>query len=236
MGVLQGRGNVDTGGERPDVRQALVRVDDVAELLPERVFVLVTPPAADRSSEVELRRTGRNELVAVAYSTIDALVGACGSGQPWAQLTRARLIEICRALRVVAVVLDAVVDPAPRYPELDSRSEAPLEVLTPAHTLDGYLYIPSRPVREGMHQMQVELQLDRKRRPVMLAFTCPDTLAAGCGPYQPWVKIHVDDVPAAAEEAGAQGVVLNPVLAEQSRHAAPVRDWDERAVIGGDER
>lgn len=170
----------------------------------------------------------------VAYSSIAALVDACGSGQPWAQMRRDRLVQVCDELGLDAVVLDAVVDPAPRYPEVDGREQAPVQPLEPAEEHEGYVYIPSRPVRAGQYAPQVELQPDQQGKPVMLAYTSPEELVAGCGPYQPWIAIHVDDVAEAMTEAGAHRVLLNPVLAEQSRHTGPVREWG-KTVIGGEQ-
>ncbi|WP_051166080.1 SAV_915 family protein [Amycolatopsis orientalis] len=217
-----------------NVVQALVRLDDVRERLPDLVFVLVTLGTGEQPGELEVRRTTRNEFAVAAYSSLDRLVEACGSGQPWARVTRDRLLEVCRELGIGVVVFDAVLDLVPRYPEVDSREQPPLEPAEPLAEPDGRLYVPSRPVRAGRQMVELELQPVRNGRPVLLAYTSPELLAAGCGPYQPWVAVESADLEAVADEAGAHGVLLNPVLAEESRHAAPVRDWTSRAEIGGE--
>jgi mRNA-degrading endonuclease toxin of MazEF toxin-antitoxin module len=216
---------VGAGVDAADARRALVRLDDVADRLPELLFVLMTPREQGRPGGVEVRQTTRQEWAVVAYSSVDKLVSACGSGQPWAQVMRDRLEEICAELDIGVVVFDAVVDVAPRYQAIDSREQPPLEPLEPLDEHDGYLYVPSRPVREGQYTVELELQPDRTGYPVMLAYTSPELLAACCGDFQPWVSIHVDDLPGVIEESGAQGVLFNPVLAEESRHAGPVHDW-----------
>ena len=228
----------ETSGEDVDkspaasARAAFVRIDDAEERLPELVFVLVTPAEHGQPGGVEVRRTARHELAVVAYSSIQLLVGACGSGQPWVQLTRGRLLEACHALDVGIVVLDAVVDMTPRYPDMDSRDQPPLEPLEPLEEHDGVVYVPSRPVQAGQYTVELELQPDRRGRPVLLAYTTPELLRAGCGEHQPWVAIQVDDLPEVIEESGAHGVLFNPVLAEESRHTAPVQDWTRRSAIG----
>jgi hypothetical protein len=81
---------------------------------------------------------------------------------------RGRLIEFCDELRVCLVVLDAVLDLVPRYPEVDSREQPPLDTLEPLDEHDGLLYIPSRPVREGQYVVELELQPDKAGRPIMM--------------------------------------------------------------------
>ncbi|WP_406629874.1 SAV_915 family protein [Amycolatopsis sp. WGS_07] len=217
-----------------NVVQALVRLDDVRVRLPDLVFVLVTLGTEGQPGGLEVRRTARNEFAVTAYSSIDRLVDACGSGQPWAQVTRDRLAEVCQELGIGIVVFDAVLDRLPRYPEVDSRDQPPLEPAEPLDEPDGCFYVPSRPVRAGQRVVELELQPVRDGRPVLLAYTSPELLAAGCGPHQPWVAVNGDDLEAVANEAGARGVLLNPVLAEESRHAAPVQDWASRSAIGGE--
>ncbi|MGV9297726.1 SseB family protein [Amycolatopsis sp. NPDC003676] len=217
-----------------NVVQALVRLDDVPERLPDLVFVLVAPGTEDQPGELEVRRTERHEFAIAAYSSLDRLVDACGSGQPWTQVARDRLLEVCGELGIGIVVFDAVLDLAPRYPEVDSRDQPPLEPGEPLAEPDGRFYVPSRPVRAGQQTVELELQPIRNGRPVLLAYTSAELLAAGCGPYQPWVAVNGDDLEAVADEAGAHGVLLNPVLAEESRHTAPVREWASRPVIGGE--
>lgn len=217
-----------------NVVQALVRLDDIPERLPDLVFVLFTQSEGGQPGRIEIRRTMRKELAFVAYSSIDRLVDACGSGQPWAQLTRYRLIEVCCELGIGVVVFDAVLDLTPRYPEADSRDQPPMEPAEPLDEQDGFLYLPSRPVRTGQNVVELELQPVRGGRPVLFAYTSPESLAAGCGPYQPWVAIEAGDLEYVVHESGAHGVLLNPVLAEESRHSAPVRNWTARSAIGGE--
>ncbi|WP_406636870.1 SAV_915 family protein [Amycolatopsis sp. WGS_07] len=220
--------------EQSDVVHALVRLDDVPERLPDLVFVLVTSEDDGRPGGLEVRRTVRSEFAVAVYSSVDRLADACGSGQPWAPVARDRLVEVCRELSIGIVVFDAVLDRLPRYPEVDSRDQPPLEPLEPLAEPVGRVYVPSRPVRAGQRVVELELQPVRDGRPVLLAYTSPELLAAGCGPHQPWVAVNGDDLEAVANEAGAHGVLLNPVLAEESRHAAPVQDWASRSAIGGE--
>ncbi|ATY17009.1 hypothetical protein CU254_41200 (plasmid) [Amycolatopsis sp. AA4] len=218
-----------------DARRALVRVDDLPERLPERVFVLAVPPEGDRPAGVELRRTARNEVAVVAYSSIQLLAAACGSGQPWIQVPRERLAGFCAEAGVGVVVLDAVVDPVPRYPDApEGREQPPLDLVDPVGEQGGCLYVPSRPVRAGQRVVELELQPDAAGRLLLLAYTSPALLAAGCGGFQPWAAVRADAIAGVAVQAGARGVLLNPVLDESARHAGPVRDWNSRSAAGED--
>ncbi|WP_329067769.1 SAV_915 family protein [Amycolatopsis sp. NBC_01480] len=221
-----------TGGEAAGARHALVRLDDAPERLPDLLFVLVTPPEGGQPGGVEVRRTIRQDKAVTVYSAIDLLVGACGAGQPWEQITRDQLIAFCEELKVSTIILDAVLDVVPRYPEVDSRDQPPLEELEPLEEHDSYLYVPSRPVREGQYVVELELQPDPRGRPILLAYTSSELLVHGCGEHQPWVAIHTDDIADVAEESGAYGVLLNPVLADESRHAGPVHNWNSRSIGG----
>ncbi|WP_344869513.1 SAV_915 family protein [Amycolatopsis ultiminotia] len=222
------------GSDVSAARQALVRLDDVPGRLPDLVFVLVTAGEGGRPGGLEVRQTARNELAIAAYSSIQLLVDACGSGQPWVQVARDRLVEVCQELGIGVVAFDAVLDPVPRYPDVDSRDQPPLEPVEPLDEPDGRVYVPSRPVRTGQYVVELELQPVRNGRPVLLAYTSPQLLAAGCGPYQPWVAIDTGDLQHVVHESGGHGVLLNPVLAEEFRHTAPVHNWTSRSAIGGE--
>ncbi|MCU1685412.1 MAG: hypothetical protein JWQ81_6151 [Amycolatopsis sp.] len=224
-----------TGGDAAGARHALVRLDDAPDRLPELLFVLVTPPEGGQPGGVEVRRTARQDKAVIAYSRIDLLVGACGAGQPWVQVTRDQLIAFCEELKVGTITLDAVVDVTPRYPEVDSRELPPLEPMEPLEEHDDLLYVPSRPVKEGQYGVELELQPDTGGRPLLMAYTSAQLLAAGCGEFQPWVAIRVDDIEEIVDESGARGVLINPVLAEESRHAGPVHDWNRRSLTGGNQ-
>ncbi|QWF83785.1 hypothetical protein HUW46_07228 [Amycolatopsis sp. CA-230715] len=147
-------------------------------------------------------------------------------------MRRDQLEDLCTETGIAAIAVDVVLDAQPRYPDIDSREQPPLEPIEQLDQPDDYLYVPSRPVREGQYQVELELQPDNSGRPLMLAYTSPELLAAGCGEFQPWVALHANDVPNAIEESGAHGVLLNPVLAEQSRHTGPVHDWDTHSIVG----
>jgi hypothetical protein len=150
------------------------------------------------------------------------------------QVTREILAEFCGERDVGVVVFEAVLDLAPRYPDVHSRDQPPLEPLVPVDAHDGFLYVPSRPIFRGQYVVELESQPDRVGRPLLLAYTSSELLTAGCGVFQPWVAIHVDDMPEVIEQSGAYGVLLNPVLAEESRHAVTVQNWNSRSANGGD--
>jgi hypothetical protein len=204
-------------------RHVIVLLDDLPEHAPHTLYVLTLPKTVAAGDVVELRSTPRG-AAAVAYSSIANLVAACGTGQPWAAATAELLQALGNEQDYNLVILDAWLPEGHRYPEADVRDEPDLQ----PETLDGVgslLYVPSRPVREGQQVVHLELQPDNAGRLMVLAFTSPEALAERCGPYQPWVAVDRDDIDLVAEQAGALGVLFNPVLAEESRHTGPVHDW-----------
>jgi hypothetical protein len=202
----------------------LIRVDDLDERLPESLFVLVLPPDDHRGRGVELWRTHRQDLTAVVYSSIQALVAACGAGQPWVAITRDQLADICCEHEITLLALDMPLPEGHRYPEPEIREQPDLEEVEPLAN-DGLLYVPARPMKSLNQWVELELQPDDRGRLMLLAYTSPQQLEAGCGPYQAWVSIPSDLISEAACRSGADGVLFNPILAEESRHTAPVADW-----------
>lgn len=217
-----GRGVDDRRTDRA-ITPALVRVDDLDEHLPEHVFVVVLP-AEDTSGGIELWRTHRHDLSVVAYSSIGGLVAACGGGQPWALLSRDQLGRVCDDHKITIVAMDLPLPAGHRYPETEP-SERPDLVPAEALSEDGLLYVPSRPLRSWNELVELELQPDVRGRLMLFAYSSREELDAGCGPYQAWVSIPADLIDEAAWRAGADGVLFNPILAEESRHTGPVQDW-----------
>jgi hypothetical protein len=214
-------------------RRAVVLLDDLPEHAPGVLYVLTLPESVAASDVVELRRTSRGPA-AVVYSSVANLVAACGLGQPWASTTAERLQVLGDEHDYNLVVLDAWLPEGHRYPEPDVRDEPDLEPASP-HSESGLLYVPSRRVCEGQQVVHLELQPDHAGRLMMLAFTSPEALAERCGPHQPWVAVARDDIDLVAEQAGALGVLLNPVLSEESRHTGPVQDWTRSSGISHQE-
>jgi hypothetical protein len=204
-------------------RAAVVLLDDLPEHALHTLYVLTLPESVATGAVIELRATPRGPA-AVAYSSIANLLAACGTGQPWAATSPEQLQILGDNHDYNLVILDAWLPEGHRYPEVDVRDEPDLQ----SETLDGVgslLYVPSRPIREGQKVVHLELQPDNAGRLMVLAFTSPEAIAERCGPYQPWVAVDRDDIDLVAEEAGALGVLFNPVLAEESRHTGPVHDW-----------
>lgn len=201
----------------------LVLVDDLAERLPDGLFVLVLPADDGRGGGVEVWVRPRGERVVLAFSSIQTLVSACGAGQPWVPVSRDHLAQVCEELRVTLVGVDMAPPEGHRYPEPGVAELPDLEPWEPVERQ--LLYVASRPMRSWTDLVQLELQPDKRGRLMALAYTSEEELVAGCGPYQAWVAIPSDLIGEAVERSGADGVLFNPVLAEASRHTAPVRNW-----------
>ena len=203
--------------------RAVVLLDDLPERAPGVLYALTLPASVAAGEVVELRNTPRGPA-AVVYSSVANLVAACGLGQPWAATTVERLQALGDEHDYNLAILDAWLPEGHRYPEPDVRAEPDLEPATPRGE-GALLYVPSRPVREGQQVVHLELQPDNAGRLMVLAFTSPEALAERCGPHQPWVAVDRDGIDLIAEQAGALGVLFNPVLAEEARHTGPVHDW-----------
>ncbi|GAB3496421.1 SAV_915 family protein [Amycolatopsis cihanbeyliensis] len=208
--------------------QPVVLLDDLPEYVAGELYVLTLPETVSAGDVVELCRTLRGPA-AIAYTSLANLAAACGTSQPWARATTRRLQGLGAEHGYNLVILDAWLPDRPRPPDVDVREQPDLE---PAEYdgEDPLLYVPSRPVHVGQQTVHVELQPDPAGRLMVLAYTSPEQLAERCGRYQPWVAIHRNDLAQVAEQAGAHGVLFEPVLDEGSRHTGPVRNWSSRSI------
>lgn len=153
-------------------------------------------------------------------------------GAPWLEVTRDDLARACDRLGVALLALDAALPDIPQYPVPDVRAQPDLEEI-PEDTNSGeLLYVPSRPLRRGQRDAQLELQRFQGKL-TLLAYTSPQELEEGCGPHQAWVAIRADRLDAVIAQCGADGVLFNPKLSEQARHTGPVHDWTRSSGAGG---
>lgn len=201
---------------------------EVAEYAPDGVLALTVGREPD--SAIELWELNAGQRVVVGYSTFTAMAASCGTGQPFRRLSPSELVDVCDVARAQAV-LDEILPVPPRYPELDTAEQPDLPLLDEAEDEPELLYIPSRPTEPGAEVVALELQPHRGRV-TLLAFTTAQALEAGCGPYQPYVAVPAELLETVMTESGAERVLFNPVLAEESRHTAPVLDWTSKSVMG----
>lgn len=194
-------------------------LDDLAEVGPAELFVLVSG-----DGRAERRETGRRGVAMVAFSSLRRLVAACGWGQPWVIMRPERVHQAARVVGATLVAVDVPVPEGHRYPEPQPSAQPDLEPVDPVDD-QRLVYLPSRPFSSGQRTAELELQRGKRGGPLLLAYTSIEDLATGCGPYQPWVAVEHALLDEVAREAGAAGVVFNPVLVEQARHAVPVVDW-----------
>lgn len=147
--------------------------------------VLYVPCAVGVSSEpadVVTRRTLDGRTAVVAYTSLDRLLAACGSGQAWTALSLAQLQELHATLAYDVVYLDLVMPPALRTPGLP---EAP-------GTLPPLLYLPCV---QSVGRVE-DATLSYLRRPDgsvgLPAYTSLDRLHAALGDVQPWILARAD--------------------------------------------
>ncbi|MQA10360.1 MAG: hypothetical protein GEU98_17750 [Pseudonocardiaceae bacterium] len=209
---------------RPRRAPTTLDPDEVTGYVTGQLCVL-THPVDRRTDEspAELR-TLRHDLVGLmAYSSAEAVIAACGIGQPWRWVSVNDLVPLSKQLGFDVVVLDVVPPEGHRYPEDDERDEPDAELLSEL-TVTERMYLPSRPHRTG-RQPIAELHPDSAGRPMLLVYTSREALREGCGEYQPWVAVPANRLADVVADTGAYGVLVDPTLTEEARHAAPVLDW-----------
>jgi hypothetical protein len=170
----------------------------------------------------ELRRTKSDQLALMAYSSLNALVEGCGTGQPWTRIQSVDIPWLARTVGFDVILFDLALPPELRRPELDTADVPDLELITVDHNPTDRIYIPCRPFRPGAGQIRLELQPGPDGQPAMLVYFSIDQLRAGCGPHQAWVAFKSKHLKAVARRAGAHTVLFNQILPEHARHTASV--------------
>jgi hypothetical protein len=80
---------------------------DVAQCLPPVLYVPVrSVPAGEQDLELELSRLTDGRVAALAYTSLDRLVAACGATRPWALLPTAQLGRLHDEGTVDVIALD----------------------------------------------------------------------------------------------------------------------------------
>ncbi|WP_342779410.1 SAV_915 family protein [Amycolatopsis cihanbeyliensis] len=199
--------------------------DEVPRQAPDGLYLLTTPTGHGGVIELWTLRDGTSAVM--GYSSIGRLMVACGSGQPFRHMAADEVESACESIGAKVVVVDTVPPGGQRYPEVDSRDQPDLPLLDAEDPDQPVVYVPSRPYRAGQRDAVLELQ-PHEGRLTLLAYTSRELLEEGCGPYQAWVSIPSHLLEEAAWRVGAEAVLFNPVLSEESRHTAPVLDWTRR--------
>ncbi|MBK1785525.1 SAV_915 family protein [Prauserella cavernicola] len=189
--------------------------------------MLTLTTVGEPGAPIELWELHDGTRVVVTYSAFPVLAASAGPAQPFRWLTAADLKRICDATDAQAV-LDQPLPCPPRHPEPDVADQPDLPLLDDAEPEGDLVYVPSRPARPGDQTINLELQRHRNKT-TLLAYTSAEAIKTGCGPHQPWVAIPVRELGTVLTESGAEQVLLNPVLSEETRHAVPVVDWTRKS-------
>lgn len=212
-------------------RSALLSMEAVEEIEADRLYVLTTPEGT-----LELYHSARDELILWAYTRIAGLVASCGDGQPYARATPAEIVEFGDVLdTALLMALDAWHPEGARYPTPDPSEMEPMqhiELSGEDMASTGVVWIPTRPVRTGDHQVNAELYSPAPGQPLLLVYSSLPALQAACGPHQAAAAIHADQVDEVAFEVGAAGIVFDAPVPEEAQHQEPVRDWHRRDTFG----
>lgn len=183
-----------------------VSAGELADRLPEQLFVLALPAGGPTAPEIEVWASRRGDRILLAFSSLEILTAACGAGQPWAALSRDELGRLAVALDANLVGLDVAPPEGHRYPAPDRTGT------TSAAGPPPVLYLVSRPLRSATDQIELELWRDPEGRLMLLAYTSTEKLVHGAGAAQAWVAIPARQLGEAVTAAKAYGVLFNPVL------------------------
>jgi hypothetical protein len=218
-----------TGALVPFGRRVLRDLDDLAADGRDELLALTLP-----DGDLELYVTDRDEQVLFCYTESRYLVAACGPGQPWARVRPSSLVASAEAAgRPVFAALDAWHPAGIRYAEPDVRELEPLLPVEPVPPITR-VWIPSRPVGPGEKKVHLELHCVVPGEPMVLGYgSLPDLLDA-CGPHQAAVAVRPQDLDEIVRATGAHGVLMDAVLDEDLRHAAPVVDWSREDLFSVD--
>jgi hypothetical protein len=170
----------------------------------------------------ELRQTKSDQLALMTYSSLNALVQGCGTGQSWTRVHSADIPWLARTVGFDVVLFDLALPAELRSPELDTPDVPDLELIPADPNPTDRIYIPCRPFQPGAEQVRLELQSGPDGQPAMLVYFSLDLLRAGCGPHQAWVAFQSEHLKAVARRAGAITVLFNQILPTHARHTASV--------------
>lgn len=98
---------------------AVIGADYIAEQNGEEVVVLFVPLEkrlleGDKEATVSLRRLEDGRLAVLAYTSLDALVAACGNLQPWASMPSDSVMELQSQSGADLVLWDEALPPDQR--------------------------------------------------------------------------------------------------------------------------
>ena len=210
---------------KPNRRRVPVTLDiDEWDRLPERVFAASRSPYLGHSQLLfELRETRSGQLALMAYSSKEALIQACGTGQSWTKVYSVDIPWLAQTVGFNAILFDLALPVELRHPELDSQDFPDLEPIPVDPNIGDRVYLPSRPYRSRDGRIHLELQPGQDGKPALLVYFSLEQLRAGCGPYQAWVAFPSNVIRKVAREAGASTVLFNQILPDEIRHKAPVK-------------
>lgn len=219
----RGVGAISYAG-KPNKRRVPVILDvDEWDRLPDRIFAASRSPyLGDSELLFELRETRSGQIALMVYSSKEALVQACGTGQSWTKLRSADIPWLAKTVGFKAIVFDLALPAELRHPELDAQDFPDLEEIQVDPNVGDTIYLPSRPFNSRDERIHLELQPGQDGKPALLVYLSLEQLRAGCGPHQAWVAFPSKAIRRIAREAGASTVLFNPILPDSARHRAPV--------------
>lgn len=217
-------------GQEPDEtdrdasRRPSVVDPDERWYMPEQLYVAVNPDRASGGPALALYELGeQGQLAILAYSSLDLFISGCGADQPWMLVPSDRISELAKRSGDVkfSVLINqqlpaalwgtttGLVNDEPVWSDSESDDWMPL-------------YIPSRLFRPGDKQALFELQPMPGDRLALMLYSSLHSLAAGCGPEQPWVSIPAGLISDARSQSGAHTICLDTRLPDALRRESKV--------------
>lgn len=92
--------------------------------MPEQVYVPVAEADVNADeTRFELRQAADGEVVALVYSSLEAMIHCCGHHQPWVLLPAQRVVELQQEFGVDRIVLDLSLAEGQRHQPNGGRHE-----------------------------------------------------------------------------------------------------------------
>ncbi len=219
-------GGTEDPGERPAVLDP-----DETWLLPHEVYLACRPDPHSGDVMLELREWDRQQVV-LAYSSLDSFLASCGSDQPWILVPSVRLAEIAvdkegNALEPASFRFSVLIDvavPGQLRGTAGGMADEEASWDEPDSTDWTMVHLASQPFDRGDAEAKLELQPMPGHHLAVMAYSSPEAVEAGCGPYQESVQVPAGLVGEARRQSGADTICLDTPLPQHLRHGTGERN------------
>ncbi|MBA8825320.1 hypothetical protein FHX42_002671 [Saccharopolyspora lacisalsi] len=210
---------------------------DETEYLPGQVYLAARPDESTGGLMLEIREADQ-QLVVLAYSSLERFVEGCGPDQPWILIPTTRLTELATEKaggggRLPSFRFGVMLDES-LPPELRGTAggwadeEAHWDEDESEESEDwAIVHLAAQPFRDGDEQANLELQPMPGDRLAVMAYTSTAAVEAGCGPQQASVPVPAGLLSEVRQQAGAHTICLDTPLPPHLRHGTNEGNWND---------